>query len=142
MDPAPLPIDDRRILIVVGGHLVAEAEDRPIAYGLATVLESEGVDALVCSDLWYLNDDHLRTQPTICIGDPGVNALTAFLADKVPSAFAIDDVLVVQLDLEFRELVACCWGADAGATQQSVDAFVERYLEGFIDAARLRWERS
>jgi len=45
---------------------------------------------LVCSDVWYLNNDPLRSRPTISIGGPGVNALSAYLADKLPSAFAIE----------------------------------------------------
>ena len=137
---------DRLILIVTGAHLRAEASDRPVAYALrkriADLLAARGFPetvksprVLVCSDVWYLNNDPLRSRPTISIGGPGVNALSAFLADKLPSAFAIEDVLLVQADPEFHDVIACCWGRDEKSTEAAVEAFVERYLEGFLEAA-------
>jgi hypothetical protein len=137
---------DRLILIVTGAHLRAEATDRPIAYGLrqrlADWLAARGRPettktprVLVCSDVWYLNNDPLRSRPTISIGGPGVNALSAYLADKLPSAFAVEDVMLVQADPEFHDAVACCWGRDEQATAAAVEAFAERYLEGFMEAA-------
>ena len=137
---------DRLILIVTGAHLRAEAADRPIAYALRRRLadwlgsrgEPENAEAprvLVCSDVWYLNNDPLRSRPTISIGGPGVNALSAYLGDKLPSAFTIENVLMVQADLDFVEVLACCWGSDAGSTAAAVDAFAERYLDAFMEAA-------
>jgi hypothetical protein len=145
---------DRLILIVTGAHLFAEATDRPIAYSLrqrildwlaahpestpdshAPLSGEPTPRILVCSDVWYLNNDPLRSRPTISIGGPGANALTAFLADKLPSAFAIEDRLVVQADLDFPDVLACCWGTDVSATAAAVDAFCERYLDAFMEAA-------
>lgn len=137
---------DHLILIVTGAHLRAEAVDRPIAYGLRTRLAQwlaahdhpENPDRpriLVCSDVWYLNNDPLRSRPTISIGGPGVNALSAFLADKLPSAFAVEGVMLVQADLEFNDIIACCWGRDEQATAAAVDAFADRYLDDFMNAA-------
>jgi len=142
----PAPIDTSRlILIVVGAHLRAEVSDRPLAYRLRERLltwldrhaEREGAppDVVVCTDLWYLNADDLRKRPTISIGPPGVNALTAYLADKVPSAFAIDNVLSVQLDTDFLDLTVCCWGNEQSATASAIDAFCERYLDAFMERA-------
>lgn len=138
---------DQLILIVTGAHLRAEAIDRPIAYHLRHQIagwlarhdQPESPDrprVLVCSDVWYLNNDPLRSRPTISIGGPGVNALAAYLRDKLPSAFTVEDVLMVQADLDFVEVLASCWGVDAGATAAAVDAFVERYLDAFMDAAQ------
>lgn len=140
---------DRLILIVTGAHLQAEAGDRAVAYGLRGRMmewladrgreaEPERPRVIVCSDLWYLNNDPLRARPTISVGSPGVNALTAFLADKLPSAFAIEDRLIVQADLDFPDCLACCWGADIAATSAAVDAFCERYLDAFMEAAQSR----
>lgn len=145
---------DRLILIVVGAHLTAEAEDRPLAYRLRERLmewlaaNAEGdhpvvehaARVLVCTDLWYLNNDALRTRPTISVGSPSVNALSAFLGDKLPSAFAIEDVLLVQFDLDLEDLIACCWGVNQSATLAAVDAFAERYLEDFMREATRDWE--
>ena len=137
------------VLIVVGAHLRAELADRPAAYllqreavawlntrcGPETADDPHPLHALVCSDLWYLNNDSLRRRPTISIGGPTVNALSAYLADKVPSAYALDGKLLVQFDLEMHELVACCWGIDAERTADAVKAFSDRYLDDFMEAA-------
>jgi hypothetical protein len=149
--PAPIPIDDpalaeRLIPIVVGAHPRAEADDRPIAYALAAEIERRldraggpAPRVTLCTDLWYLNDDRLRTMPTVSVGGPEVNALSAFLGDRVPSAFAIDGRLVVQMDLELGDPVACCWGVGAEATRAATEAFSDRYLDLFLDAALRRW---
>lgn len=138
--------DEPLIMIVVGSSLHAEAGDRPTAYRLARRIEDhldqiEGGRArcVVCSDLWYLNDAPLRQHPTISLGGPSRNALTAYLRDKVPSAFAIDGSLLVQVDLSYGQLDACCWGTDDRLTAEAVDAFTERYLPQFVDAAASRW---
>ena len=138
------PIDiDRLILIVTGAHLHAEATDRPVAYRLSRAiaehLGSRG-RALVCSDLWYLNHEPLRACPTVSIGGPGVNALSAFLADKLPSAFVVEGRVLVQAEPAFEEPVACCWGSDEAGTAAAVDAFIDRYLEDFLAAAAGGWE--
>ena len=137
----PLVDADRVIPIVVGASLESEAHDRPIARRLSGLInralgsESGGGPALVCTDLWYLNDESLRARPTISVGRPDRNALSTYLGDKAPSAFVIDDVLMVQADPEMTEAVVCCWGVDARATGWAVDAFAEKYLDAFIEAA-------
>lgn len=136
---------DRAAPIVVGASLSAEVHDRPVGERLARALESAlvrrgvateapaGITPIVCTDLWYLNDDALRARPTISVGRPERNALSAYLGDKTPSAFVVDDVLIVQADPEMREAVACCWGVDADATRWAADAFIDRYLDAFVE---------
>lgn len=140
--------EDRLILIVTGAHLRAEVDDRPIAYGLrrkmldwlgSHAIAGDATTVVVCSDVWYLNQDSLRSRPTVSIGGPGVNALSAYLADKLPSAFAIENVLLVQADLDFVDVAACCWGVRGDATGAAVDAFAERYLDAFMSAATGGW---
>lgn len=137
--------DEPLIMIVVGSSLHAEVGDRPTAYRLAQCVqdhlgrtEAGRMRCMVCSDLWYLNDAPLRQHPTISLGSPGRNALTAYLRDKVPSAFAVDGSLLVQVDLSYGQLDACCWGTDDRLTSDAVDAFTERYLPQFVDAAASR----
>ena len=67
-----------------------------------------------------------------------VNALSAFLIDKVPTAFAIDDVLSIHMDVEDADPIACVWGTSAGALASGVDAFCERYAERFVRLASAR----
>lgn len=126
--------------IVVGAHVCAEVEDRPIAVALCDALTDRAPAGypfapVVMTDVWYLNTDALRAQPTISLGRPEVNALSAFLADKLPSVLAADDRFVVLLDPELADPAACCWGVDAGATAQAVHAFADRWAEVFLAAA-------
>lgn len=153
------------ILIVVGAHLSAEVGDRPTAYDLqARIVEAlratprekatqpadkaspsagaatpsrSGAEpsVIVCSDVWYLNDDACRGRPAISLGGPAVNALTTYLGDKIPSAIAIEGEFVVQYDVESRDPLAACWGRDAAGTRKAVDVFTARYLDVFLRAA-------
>lgn len=145
------PIDlDTAFLIVVGAHPRAECLDRPLAYRLADRVRAwlgerfpgdavgggcQGVlEPLVLTDVWYLNDRSMRARPVVSIGGPGVNALTAALADKLPSVFVIDDAMMVQMDPECAELRVCCWGVGPTETAGAVEVFCERYLEEFLRA--------
>lgn len=135
---------DRLILIVTGAHLQAEISDRPLAYRLAEKLrasleaDSDGEPAprvVVCSDIWWLNNDHLRARPTISVGAPDVNALTAYLADKLPFVYSIQGQLGVQMDLDFVDPWATAWGVSERTTTQAVDAFEQKYLAHFAKGA-------
>lgn len=133
-----------RLLIVVGAHLLAEVSDRPLAYRLReSVLhwldehaeeDLPAIDPIVCTDVWYLNNDELLREPAIALGRPGVNAASAMLSNRLPTAFLIDDTLQVQLDQEFIDQRACLWGADVQSTASAVDLFVERYLDAYLRA--------
>lgn len=140
---------DRLVLIVTGAHLRSESGDRPIAYRLREAMldwrdrnnPGEPIfDVLVCSDVWYLNNEELHLLPTISVGGPGVNALTANLGDKIPAAFVIENDLIVQVDLDFAELRAVIWGMDHAATIRAADAFVEKYLETWLTEVAERIE--
>lgn len=146
LELSPPELDlDRLILLVVGSHLRAETADRPIAYRLREQLlevmarlvkkepdEDDPVDIVVCSDVWWLNNDGLRDCPTISIGGPGVNALSAYLGDKLPGAFVVDDQMIVQMDVELASEWVCIWGVDHRRTVAACDVFSERYLERFL----------
>jgi len=139
---ASSPIElDRLVLIVTGAHLRAESGDRPLAYRLRESMldwrdrntdDDPPFDVLVVSDVWYLNNEELQSLPVISIGGPGVNALSANLGDQIPSAFVIENDLIVQVDLDFHDFRAVCWGMDHEATIRAVDAFTERYLESYL----------
>lgn len=144
---------DTVILIVVGAHLRAEIHDRPLAGALRGRMldwlddrfgpRADGCHpcaVVLCTDVWYLNDASLRSRPAVTVGGIGVNAATAHLADKLPGAYVIDDVLMVQCDPAFDEPLAACWGVDAESTRTAVDAFAERYLDSFMTAATRPWE--
>ncbi|MBL8759819.1 MAG: hypothetical protein JNL50_00810 [Phycisphaerae bacterium] len=126
---------ENAVIIVVGAHLDAEREDRPIAYALRERVRarlSRGRDAAVCTDVWYLNNDNLRALPTISIGPPRVNALAAYLADRLPSVFVVDDRCIVQADFEHDEPAASCWGVGTRQTIAAVEVFASRFLDEFM----------
>jgi hypothetical protein len=135
-----------RVLVVTGAHLRAEAADRPLAYRLKARMQewweatgkAESLprpEVIVCSDVWYLNNDDLRTLPAVSIGGPGVNALSAFLTDKLPGVFTVANVLTVQMDIDLVEPVVNIWGMDHQTTAGALDAFIERYLDLFMRRA-------
>ncbi len=126
------------LLIVTGAHLDAELHDRPLAYALLeeslALSPGSGIGAhpLVCSDLWYLNHDDLRSLPTISVGAPEHNALSAYLAARLDSVFVIDGVLMVQMRIDDATPIACCWGIDPPSTARSVAEFRARFLREFL----------
>lgn len=140
--PLTDPDTSRLMLIVVGAHLDAELNDRPLAYRLRErVLEmldegdSRGLIPIVCCDVWYLNDESLKLRPTISIGGPEINAATAWLAHRLPQAFVVEEAFRLHLDPELIDLRACLWGANVGATASGVDLLAERYLADYLEAA-------
>ena len=135
---------DKLLLIVVGAHLRAEAADRPLGYRLQQNMNDwlhqhaaaapSTLAPLLCTDVWYLNHDALQTRPTVSIGGPGVNALSAYLYQKLPVVLAIEDKLVVQMDAELVELRAAVWGTDAAHSAAAVDLFCDKYLSDYLRA--------
>ena len=135
-----------QVLIVTGAHLEAERRHRPLAYHLReralAILDGGHASqparderVLVCSDIWYLNHPALRQRATLSIGGPEVNALTAHLADRLPSLFAIDGELLIQGEGSFDTPLACAWGATPEATAKAVALFESRYLDDFLASA-------
>ena len=143
LDAETGPDTDTLLLVVVGAHLRAELTDRPLAYMLVDQIEgwqrrhveAERLTPLVCSDMWYLNAAELLSRPTICLGRPGINAASAFFANRLPTAFVLEETFQVQLDLEFITMQACVWGVNAAATASGVELFEDRYLDSFLRAA-------
>ena len=131
---------DHVIAIVVGAHLRAELGDRRRGYYLGeTIVDWMEQHALagppwplVCSDLWYLNDTELRTRPTICIGQPEVNAATAALSPKLETILLEDDAYRIQGDSEYIDLKYCLWGIDDSHSNQCLEQFIKTVLENFL----------
>lgn len=137
-------ISERLVPIVVGAHPGAEIADRPwagrLARRLRAVLRSRGHDLtdgplpLVVTDVWYLNDDQLRTQPTIAVGAPDVNAASAMLATRLPCAFAIDDVCQILMEPELLDPKVAIWGVGDEGTAAAIQRFEVKWMEEFADA--------
>src|SRR5688500_6323108 len=115
---------DRLIAIVTGIQLKAELGDRPLAYRieqavreyLATTLperepgEPPRLAPAVVSDVFYLNTEAIQARPTISVGGPGMNAVSAMLVEKLPTAVAIENTLLIQMDLEGDDSRCAVWG--------------------------------
>ena len=146
---------DRLIWIVTGVQLKAELGDRPLAYRieqeirdrLATLLdppepgEPPRLAPVVVSDVYYLNNDDAQKGPTISIGGPGMNALSASLVEQLPTPVAIENALVVQMDLDMNDLRCAIWGMNHLDTVRAVDTFIAKgYLDTFVKGVVERLE--
>ncbi len=127
------------ILIVVGAHPQAERHDRPLAYSLkekiCKQLDSAGCsepEVMVCSDLWYLNHEDLFRCPVVAIGNPSVNAASAYLTRRLPPTLTIDGSLQIQFDGSLGYPRASAWGMSHAETNRAVDRLWEKHGEEFI----------
>lgn len=138
------------VLIVVGAHLRAEIADRPLAYLLQQHIRQwldkhcqlldVPIEPVVCSDIWYLNNHLLQQRPTLCLGGPGVNALSAYLSQQLPEPHVRNQQVVIQIDPEFTDLRVCIWGTNHDLTLKGLDLFTNQYLEGFLRAVATQVE--
>lgn len=148
VDPADAWQPRDLLLIVVGAELAAEIAHRPLAYRLRERIlrwqdrhledDDTRLVPVVCTDIWHLNQQNLADRPTLSIGSPEINATSAFFASRVPPAFTVDGVLAVHADIEFIDQRACAWSMydhGTGSTASAIDAFVERYLDGYLRSA-------
>jgi hypothetical protein len=131
------------VLLVVGYGILAEEEDRPIAYELKREINSrgEGADnrsAVVVTDMWTLNQEMAEMFPAIGIGGPAVNAFTAQIYEDLPIAFARDQQVFIQMSQD-RGKRAALWGMDQSGTREAVHLFVK---DGLLDRSiELVWPR-
>ena len=140
----------RLIPIVTGVQLNAELGDRPLAYrieqrarekladllGPAAPGELPRLSPVVLSDVYYLNNQEIQSRPTVSLGGPGVNALSALLVNELPTAVAIEQILVVQMDLEMKDPRCAVWGMNHLDTVRAVELFVSKgYLDTFLAGA-------
>lgn len=141
------------ILIVTGAHLRAELADRPLAYRLRRSVDewlgkhAQGLNiplqTAVCSDIWYMNQPAvLQRRPTISIGGPGVNALSAYFYQKLPHSPVAESDVFIQLDTEYTDLRASVWGANHVLTVRATDRFLGEYLDAFLKAVATQVEPS
>lgn len=131
------------VLIVVGYGILAEEEDRPLAYDLKRAIVTrgqgaEGRGAVVVTDMWMVNQEMAELFPAIAVGGPGVNAFAAQVYEGLPVAFARDERVFIQVS-EQPGKRAALWGMDQDATREAVERFVK---EGFLDRfLELVWKR-
>lgn len=131
------------VLLVVGYGILAEEEDRPIAYELKRAIGSrrEGADnrsAVVVTDMWMLNQEMAEMFPAIAVGGPAVNAFTAQIYEDLPVAFTRDQQIFIQMNRD-RGKRAALWGMDQGRTREAAELFVkDGLLDRFLD---LVWPR-
>jgi hypothetical protein len=132
------------VLIVVGHGILPEEEDRPTAYELKRLIvdRTQGAQdrsAVVLTDIWALNQEMAEFFPTIAVGGPSVNALTAQIYEELPVAFTRDQELFIQMDADSGKRAAV-WGMDQAKTREAVEIFArDGFLDRFLD---LVWGRA
>ncbi|MFZ4572973.1 MAG: hypothetical protein ACOYN0_01165 [Phycisphaerales bacterium] len=141
--------DGNEIFIVTGSVPAAELHDRPEAYRVRDALAKlvcagfpdRDWHPVVCADLWYLNQDHLRARPAVSVGPPHSSAFAAFLADRLPSLRVVDGLWMVQAEPDFDPPLASCWGATPHMTSLAVGVFLAEYAQSFLEAVESRYPR-
>jgi hypothetical protein len=131
------------VLLVVGYGILAEEEDRPIAYELKRAINSrcEGSDsrsAVVVTDMWMLNQEMAEMFPAVAVGGPAVNAFTAQIYEDLPIAFTRDQRVFIQMNQD-RGKRAALWGMDRRGTREAAELFMK---DGLLDRfLELVWPR-
>lgn len=132
------------VLLVVGYGILAEEEDRPVAYDLKRAINSRGegtenLRSVVVTDMWVLNQEMADMFPAIAIGGPAVNAFTAQIYEDMPLAFTRDQQVFIQMNQDTGKRAAL-WGMDQRGTREAGEVFVkDGLLDRFLD---LVWHRS
>ena len=100
--------------------------------------EPPRLSPVVISDVFYLNSEEMQARPAVAVGGPAMNAVSALLVDKLPTAVAVEDTLVIQMDLEMEDQRCAVWGMNHLDTVRAVELFISKYLypfvEGFLSA--------
>ena len=137
----------RLIAIVTGIQLTAELGDRPLAYRVERAIRARLAAAMgkapqgepprlapaVVSDVFYLNHEDIQRRPTISIGGPGMNAVSATFVEQLPTAMAIENTLLIQMDLEMHDARCAVWGMNHLDTVRAVETFIAKgYLDTFV----------
>jgi hypothetical protein len=131
------------VLLVVGYGILAEEEDRPIAYELKRAVNSrnEGRDhhsAVVVTDMWMLNQEMAEMFPAVAVGGPAVNAFTAQIYEDLPIAYTRDQQVFIQMNQDRGKRTAL-WGMDQRGTREAALLFVK---DGLLDRfLQLVWPR-
>ena len=132
------PLPENTLLVVAGACLRAEKLDRPLAYRIRDearrrMVGVAGFEALVLSDVWYLNSKELHDRPVISIGGPGVNHLSGYLYDRLPVALMVEHVFQIQMDVTLQDHRCGVWGMDHETTVDAVQTFLEKgHLDRFL----------
>lgn len=138
----PDEVRDDSILLITGASLRAEEMDRPLAYRLRDeILSRLGADSPwkchVITDVLYLNSENLHARPAISIGGPGVNGAAQYLLARLPHALAVDNVLLIQMDVKMEDNRCSIWGMDHDTMVEAIDTFIEKgYLNRFLIGVR------
>ena len=141
----PPMVDPLRVLpIVVGAHLIAERDDRPLAYRVRNRIRRwladggggrPGVQPLVCCDVWYLNQDDLQRRPTISIGSPRVQRLKRVLPRSTLVGVGTRRSAHGPARPAVCGSASQCVGVTHDLTVEALEVFRRQYLEGFLRAA-------
>lgn len=133
------------VLIVVGHNLLAEEEDRPLAYDLRRAINerargADGRAGVVVTDVWVLQSDMADFFPAIALGGPASNAFTAELFEDLAIVHSRDQRAFVQMAAEEAPKRAAVWGMDQEGTRAAAEVFVtDGHLDRFLD---LVWRRA
>lgn len=130
---------EETVVIVIGSDLEPGHPDRLGAEALKAEIDSRGRGwsyrrAVVVDDERWFETPMIHAAPTISIGGPGANGVSARMAGELPAVWTDADRVVIQAELSDGPRRATLWGSDRHATREAVDAFIARgWLDEFLD---------
>ena len=132
-DPQNLSMQDelRRFLGFEIRLLVATESQIDKAINKYYSEETDSIESIITE---LENDEALMQQPVIAIGDPGVNAASAYFATRLPAVYAVENACQVLLDSELLETRVCLWGVNDASTAAAIEYFEQKWLEPYLDA--------
>ncbi len=123
------------ILIVVGAGIKPEQKDRPLAYWLQKQIDKTGgfertpfSKSIVITDALFRSDKIIQACPTISIGGPGVNRVTAELVNELPIYISEDYRYYIQCDDKPGKNRVLIWGMDQETSSGALNVFIESGL--------------
>jgi hypothetical protein len=130
---------EETVVIAIASDLEPGHPDRHSAARLKEEVDARGRGwpyrrAVIVDDESWFDTELFLAAPTIAIGGPGANGVSARLAGELPTVWTDGDRVVIQVDLADGRRRASLWGSDRHATTEAVEAFIARgWLDEFLD---------
>lgn len=127
------------VAVVVADALDAEAPDRVVAQRVQAEIDRRGAGhpyrrGVLMTDYAWFDTPLFHAAPTIAVGGPGVNGVSARFGQELPTVWTADDRSLIQAEYRGAAPRVTLWGMNAAATAEAAEVFMARgWLDEFLD---------